>query len=96
MHLCMPIKEARSHLLNLKEIDNPLEVFQLPSGEYKLSQTQVAEAIGGLEANVRRFLASKSPEALPYKGFTPAKSEMITMFMPLPSERFCGAKCFAG
>lgn len=51
--------------------DRVLEVFQLPSGEYKLSQTQVAEAIGGSESNVRGFLASKSLEALPYKGFKP-------------------------
>jgi hypothetical protein len=47
----------------------PLEVFQLVSGEYKLSQTQVADAIGKDESSFRQFLASKQPEALPYKGF---------------------------
>lgn len=66
-----------------------LEVFQLPSGEYKLSQTQVAEAIGKDEANVRDFLVSKSLEALPYKGFTAEKMGIEgerTRFNPIPIE----------
>jgi hypothetical protein len=54
--------------------DKPLAVFQLPTGKYRLSQTQVAEAIVKDEANVRDFLASKSPEALPYKDFTAEKT----------------------
>jgi len=51
----------------------PLYVFQLSSGKYKLSQTQVTEAIGKEELSFRQFLASKSPEALPYKEFRPVK-----------------------
>jgi len=51
----------------------PLEVFMLPDGQYVLSQTQVAEAVGKTEVSFRDFVTSKSPEALPYKGFRPAK-----------------------
>ncbi|MEG4838312.1 hypothetical protein [Microcoleus sp. B9-D4] len=51
----------------------PLEVFMLPDGRYVLSQTQVAEAVGKTEVSFRDFVTSKSPEALPYKGFRPAK-----------------------
>ncbi len=50
-----------------------LDVFQLPNGSYILSQDQTATTIGNNESNVRSFLGSNSPEALPYKGFTPAK-----------------------
>lgn len=67
--------------------DIPLYVFQLLSGQYKLSQTQVAEAIGKDEANVRDFLASKSPEALPYKDFTAEKIPVVgerTRFNAIP------------
>lgn len=53
--------------------DIPLEVFQLPSGEYRLSQTGVAVAIGNEETSFRNFLVGKSSEALPYKGFRSAK-----------------------
>lgn len=50
-----------------------LNVFQLPNGTYLLSQTQTADSIAEDEISVRRFLKSDSPEALPYKGFTPDK-----------------------
>ncbi len=53
--------------------DSKIEVFQLPNGEYKLSQTQVAEAVGKMESSFRRFLGSKALEALPYKGFRSAE-----------------------
>lgn len=53
--------------------DKPLEVFQLASGEYRLSQTQVAEAIEKPESSFREFLESKSLEALPYKDFQSGK-----------------------
>ena len=42
-----------------------VEVFQLPNGEYVMSQTQVAEAIDKTESNFRRFLASEPLECLP-------------------------------
>lgn len=50
--------------------DFTLEVFQLPNGDYRLSQSQVAEIVEKDETLVRRFSTSKSPEALPYKGLT--------------------------
>ncbi len=50
-----------------------LEVFLLENGQYRLSQTQVAEAVGKGELSVRQFCRSNSPEALPYKGYTPVK-----------------------
>jgi hypothetical protein len=45
-----------------------LEVFLLENGQYRLSQTQVAEAVGKGPQSLSDFLKSKSPEALPYKG----------------------------
>lgn len=51
----------------------PLQVFQLPTGEYRLSQAQVAKAIAKGEVSFRDFLKSKSLEALPYKGFRSVK-----------------------
>lgn len=51
----------------------PLEVFTISDGSYVLSQTQVAEAVGKNELNIRQFWKSKSPEALPYKDYTPVK-----------------------
>ena len=47
----------------------PLEVFLLEDGQYRLSQTQVAETVGKGPQSLSDFLKSKSPEALPYKGF---------------------------
>ena len=46
-----------------------LSVFQLPDGSYRLSQTEVSNTVFTDETNFRDFLASNSPEALPYKGF---------------------------
>lgn len=40
---------------------------------YVLSQTQVAQAVGKTEVSFRDFVMSKTPEALPYYGFRPAK-----------------------
>lgn len=50
-----------------------LDVYKVPSGEYRLSQTQVTTAIGKPESSFREFLRSKSPEALPHKGFKAGK-----------------------
>jgi len=50
-----------------------LDVYQLPSGEYRLSQTQASAIVEKDEFYFRYFLRSNSPEALPYKGFTPDK-----------------------
>jgi len=53
---------ARKATINYGGIE--LEVYQLPSGEYKLSQTQVAQAVGNGEDNVRYWLTTKAPENL--------------------------------
>ena len=47
--------------------DISLDVFQLPDGSYRMSQTQVAEAVGLDESYTRRFLSSKWLKALPDK-----------------------------
>lgn len=45
--------------------DHKLDVFQLPDGSYRMSQTQVAEAVGKPERSFRDFLSSKWLKALP-------------------------------
>ena len=45
--------------------DRELDVFQLPNGEYRLSQSQVAQAAEKPEANFRNFLGTKWLKALP-------------------------------
>ena len=55
-----------------------LEVFMLPDGTYKLSQTQAGLAIEKGDKSLREFLAGKSPEALPHKGFTSDEIEIDT------------------
>lgn len=45
-----------------------VKVFQLPNGEYRLSQSQITEAIGKRNRSIIEFLDGKSLEALPYKG----------------------------
>ena len=51
----------------------PLDVFQLPNGEYRLSQTQATEAVDKGEQSFRQFRASKSPEALQCKDLEAVK-----------------------
>lgn len=67
----------------------PIEVFQMPNGDYLLSQTQVAKAVNNEEDSFRRFLRSKSPEALPYKDFRPDKlavegNNVLINAIPIP------------
>lgn len=50
--------------------------FMLPSGEYRMSQTQTAEAVGLTERNARDFLRSKAIKRLLGEGYTPAISEV--------------------
>ncbi len=57
--------------------DIPLEVFMLPAGGYKLSQTQVAQAVDKDHIYIRRFLASKSLQALPDKAYTEDKLAIV-------------------
>jgi hypothetical protein len=55
--------KARRETIALGSI--PLDVFQLPDGSYRMSQTQVAEAVDLEESYIRRFLSSKWLKALP-------------------------------
>ena len=64
-------------------------MFQMPDGEYRLSQTQVAESVCKDESSFRDFLKSKSPEALPYKGLRSVKIGIVgnnTKIAPVPIE----------
>ena len=51
-----------------------VEVFQLPSGEYIMSQVQVAEAVGKGESLLRMFLTTKQLKPLPHNDFSFAKT----------------------
>lgn len=42
-----------------------IDVFQLPDGSYRMSQTQVAETVGKKELSFRQFFQSKWLKALP-------------------------------
>ena len=53
-----------------------VEGFMLPDGSYRMSQTQVAEAVGLSERNARDFLRSKALKSLLGEGYTPAISEV--------------------
>lgn len=44
-----------------------IDVYQIPNGEYRLSQIQISQLVEAGETSFRDFLVSKSPEALPYK-----------------------------
>lgn len=57
------MKKARRATIALAGIE--LEVFMKPSGEYVMSQSQVAEAVGKKEFSIRDFLGSKQLETLP-------------------------------
>lgn len=66
-----------------------LEVYQIPSGEYRLNQEQCMDYVGKSGSSFRDFLKSKSPEALPYAGFSPVKSKAegvkpIINLIPIP------------
>lgn len=65
-----PIKATRA---TIELGDIPLEVFMLPSGKYRLSELQATEAVDKTNGYIRDFLKSKSPEALPWKGYTAEK-----------------------
>jgi hypothetical protein len=53
-----------------------VEVFRMPSGEYVMSQTQVAETVNKDQIYIRRFLDEKQLQALPGNGF---KLDKITV-----------------
>lgn len=57
--------------------DIPLEVFQLPNGEYRLSQTGVGEAVKRSDKALRRFLQSNSAHAIPHKDYRPDRVGIV-------------------
>lgn len=59
------VKRAVLHLGN-----TPIEVFQLPSGQYQLSQTSSTAAVNKPSGSISDFQRSKSPYALPHKELT--------------------------
>ena len=61
-----PTEKARKAVVNLGDI--PLDVYQLPNGDYRLYSASVAQAIDKRRYNLSQFLDGKSPEALPHKG----------------------------
>jgi len=62
-----------------------VDAFMLPDGSYRMSQTQAAEAVGKDEINARRFLTSKSINAIRGEGYTPDSVESgQTRFNALP------------
>ncbi|MFN7717250.1 MAG: hypothetical protein ACK5QS_17520, partial [Pseudanabaenaceae cyanobacterium] len=62
-----------------------VDAFMLPDGSYRMSQTQAAEAIGKDEINARRFLTSKSINAIRGEGYTPDSIESgQTRFNAIP------------
>ncbi|MBW4689614.1 MAG: hypothetical protein KME40_32110 [Komarekiella atlantica HA4396-MV6] len=53
-----------------------VEVFQLPDGEYVMSQTQVAGAVGKPEWSIRDFLSSKQSKTLLGKNYRLGKNSI--------------------
>lgn len=48
----------------------PLKVYQLPDGGYVLDPIQVMEAVDKQKQALTRFINGKSPQALPFKGYS--------------------------
>jgi hypothetical protein len=65
--------------------DISLEVFKMPDGQYRLSQTQVPEAVGEGEISFRDFRKSNSPEALRYKEFRSKKISVLGNNSKIPA-----------
>lgn len=63
--------KARKALIMLGSLS--LEVYQMPKGDYKLSQIQITACVSKPESSFRQFLRSKASEALPHKGFKAVK-----------------------
>lgn len=58
---------AKKTIINFGGIE--LEMYQLPNGKYKLSQTQIAGSIDKHSKRFAEWIAGKSPEALVCKEF---------------------------
>jgi len=64
-------------LHNFQLIGNiQLDAFKDADGNYFLSQSQVAEAVGKSEVYTRQFLQSEQAKALLGEGYTPEKTEI--------------------
>lgn len=57
--------------------DLTIEAFRLPSGEYRMSQAQAAEAIKDAPVYALRFLGSKNSKAMLGEGYTDYKPDSI-------------------
>ena len=67
----------KAERVSIKLGNHVLSVFQLPDGSYQLSQTEVAEVINEGEYRFRQFLKSNSLEALPHKGLSFGKIQVL-------------------
>lgn len=65
----MEVEVVKARKVNIKLGHINISVYEIPNGEYRLSQIQVAKIVKVGETSLRDFLHSKSPEALPYKDF---------------------------
>ncbi len=59
-------------IILLGDID--LDVFRLPDLTYRLSQEGASGAVNKVRSSMLKFLQSKSPEAIPFKGFRGSRS----------------------
>ena len=56
-----------------------VDAFMLPDGSYRMSQAGAAETVGKDEINARRFLTSKSINAIRGEGYTPDSIEVESL-----------------
>jgi hypothetical protein len=71
----MKTEKCRRATIQLGNI--PLDVFMLPDSTYVLSQVGIERAVNKGERSYRNFLASKSPEALPWAGSRTGKLAVL-------------------
>lgn len=57
-----------------------IKVFQLPNGEYRLSQSEVTKTIGKPNRSIIEFLNGKSVEALSHRSFELSESLSVDSF----------------
>ncbi|MBD2296736.1 hypothetical protein H6G06_25445 [Anabaena sphaerica FACHB-251] len=74
----------------------PLDVYQMPDGDYKLYIESVTAAIDRPNNDLLRFLSGKSPQALPYKNRNLLQDPMVEVegyggyIKPIPVELATG------
>ncbi len=62
------ICKAEPRIIQLGQI--PVTVYQLPNGNYCLSQTEVSGVLEKLESSLRSYKGSKRLESIPSSNFT--------------------------